>query len=57
MLKLGVCSVNFLWYTKPIYTKKYPTDISLQLHYLDRNMSTFKNYPIYSFKNKLSLLE
>ena len=37
--------------------QKYPTNISLQLHYLDRNMSTFENYPIYSFKNKLSLLK
>ena len=37
--------------------KKYPTNISLQLHYLDRNMSTFENYPIYSFKNTLSLLK
>ena len=34
----------------------YPTNISLQLHYLDRNMSTFDNYPIYSFKNTFSML-
>ena len=41
-LKLGVCSIYFLWYTKP-----YPTNISLQLHHCDRNMSTVENYPIY----------
>ena len=56
-LKLGVCSIYFLWYTKPeyVYTKKYPTNISLQLHYRDRNMSTVENYPIYSFKNTFSV--
>jgi hypothetical protein len=36
--------------------KKYPTNISLQLHYLDRNMSTFENYPIYSFKFCINLM-
>ena len=52
-LQLGVCSIYFLWYTRPeyMYAKKYPTNISLQLHYRDRNMSTVENYPIYSFKN------
>ena len=30
--------------------------IQLQLHYLDRNMSTFDNYHIYSFKNTFSML-
>ena len=35
----------------------YPTNISLQLHYCIRNMSTVENYPIYSFKNTLSLLK
>ena len=56
-LKLGVCSIYYLWYTNPeyMYTKKYPTNISLQLHYRDRNMSKVENYHFYLLKNTLSL--